>query len=264
MRPAATGRMVGGSRGSAGQRLVHRIPTFCAYRGGGADYMMLNARHVTTRKITRRSFCSSLASTLALLAAAGAPHGRRRRTARISPSCCSTTSTSWASSRCPTAASAAALRASRRSSRPSAPRRGEGARDPGAWRRHAFPVADVGARPRRAYHRAHQHDRARHLRARQPRVRFRQGDVSASAWARPSFRSMRPICAMPDGAPLPGFKDRAIVDFNGVRIGLTGLAYEHRRACRRRRICSFASTIDTTQRAGRGAARARARISSSR
>lgn len=29
-----------------------------------------------------------------------------------------------------------------------------------------------------------------------------------------------------DGAPLPGFKDRAIVTFDGVRIGLTGATYE--------------------------------------
>src|SRR6188474_2223379 len=28
------------------------------------------------------------------------------------------------------------------------------------------------------------------------------------------------------GAPIPGFKDRALLDLNGVRIGLTGLAYE--------------------------------------
>ena len=30
----------------------------------------------------------------------------------------------------------------------------------------------------------------------------------------------------PDGQPLPGFKDRAIVTFDGVRIGLTGAAYD--------------------------------------
>jgi len=29
-----------------------------------------------------------------------------------------------------------------------------------------------------------------------------------------------------DGAPLPGFKDRAILNFDGVRIGLTGATYE--------------------------------------
>src|SRR5438876_6481380 len=30
----------------------------------------------------------------------------------------------------------------------------------------------------------------------------------------------------PDGAPLPGFKDRTIVNFDGVRIGLTGATYD--------------------------------------
>ena len=30
----------------------------------------------------------------------------------------------------------------------------------------------------------------------------------------------------PDGRPLPGFKDRSIVTFDGVRIGLTGAAYD--------------------------------------
>ena len=51
-------------------------------------------------------------------------------------------------------------------------------RDRGARRRHALSLGHVGARPRRAYRRAHQHDRARHLRAGQPRVRFRQGGIS--------------------------------------------------------------------------------------
>ena len=31
---------------------------------------------------------------------------------------------------------------------------------------------------------------------------------------------------MPDGEPLPGFKDRDIVSFDGVRIGLTGAAHD--------------------------------------
>src|SRR6266849_708935 len=30
----------------------------------------------------------------------------------------------------------------------------------------------------------------------------------------------------PDGSPLPGFQDRAIVSFDGVRIGLTGATYD--------------------------------------
>src|SRR3954452_19050759 len=29
-----------------------------------------------------------------------------------------------------------------------------------------------------------------------------------------------------DGAPIPGFKDHTVLEVNGVRIGLTGLAYE--------------------------------------
>ena len=81
-----------------------------------------------------------------------------------------------------------------------------------AWRRHAVALADVGHRPRRAHHRAHQHDPAGHFRARQPRVRFRQGGVSAAHGGGERFRSMPPICAAPDGQPLPGFRDRAIVD----------------------------------------------------
>ena len=51
-------------------------------------------------------------------------------------------------------------------------------RDRGPWRRHALPLGDVGARPRRAYRCAHQHDRGRHPCAGQPRVRFRQGRIS--------------------------------------------------------------------------------------
>ena len=41
----------------------------------------------------------------------------------------------------------------------------------------------------------------------------------------------------PDGQPLPNFKDRAIVTVDGVRIGLTGAAYDQTpRALRTRRI----------------------------
>ena len=36
-----------------------------------------------------------------------------------------------------------------------------------------------------------------------------------------------------DGQPLPGFKDRAIVTFDGVRIGLTGASLRRRRRARR-------------------------------
>ena len=48
-------------------------------------------------------------------------------------------------------------------------------RDLRPWRRHVVSVIDVGHRPRRQHHDADQHDPARHLRARQPRIRFRQG-----------------------------------------------------------------------------------------
>ena len=43
----------------------------------------------------------------------------------------------------------------------------------------------------------HQHDSAGHLRARQSRIRLRQGDVPAAAWAKRNFRSSPPICATP-------------------------------------------------------------------
>ena len=44
-------------------------------------------------------------------------------------------------------------------------------------RRHLLALADVGLRPGRAHRRAHQHDQAGRVRARQPRVRFRQGHL---------------------------------------------------------------------------------------
>ena len=49
------------------------------------------------------------------------------------------------------------------------------------------------------------------------------------------------------GAPLPGFKDRALLDVNGVRIGLTGLAYEQSPRMSSPEDLRFASTIDTTK-----------------
>ena len=76
-------------------------------------------------------------------------------------------------------AAARRLRAARRH-RQGRARQGQGRGRPcdlRACRRHAVALADVGSRPRRAHHRAHQHDRARDLRAGQPRVRFRQGDL---------------------------------------------------------------------------------------
>lgn len=51
----------------------------------------------------------------------------------------------------------------------------------------------------------------------------------------------------PAGAALPGFKDRALLDLNGVRIGLTGLAYEQSPRMSSPEDLRFASTIDTTK-----------------
>ena len=51
----------------------------------------------------------------------------------------------------------------------------------------------------------------------------------------------------PDGAPLAGFKDRAIQTFDGVRIGVTGLAYERSPAASSPEDLKFASTIDTAK-----------------
>jgi 5'-nucleotidase/UDP-sugar diphosphatase len=51
----------------------------------------------------------------------------------------------------------------------------------------------------------------------------------------------------PDGAALPRFKDRAIATFEGVRVGLTGLAYERSPAASSPEDLRFASTIDTAK-----------------
>src|SRR5882757_3580740 len=48
------------------------------------------------------------------------------------------------------------------------------------------------------------------------------------------------------GAPLPDFKDRAMITAGGVRIGLTGLAYEQSPRMSSPEDLRFASTIDTT------------------
>ena len=37
---------------------------------------------------------------------------------------------------------------------------------------------------------------------------------------------MAQTCAVAGGAPLPNFKDRSIVTFDGVRIGITGTTYD--------------------------------------
>ncbi|HTO63306.1 MAG TPA: bifunctional UDP-sugar hydrolase/5'-nucleotidase [Bradyrhizobium sp.] len=49
----------------------------------------------------------------------------------------------------------------------------------------------------------------------------------------------------PAGAVLPGFKDRAIVEVGGVRVGLTGLAYEQSPRMSSPEDLRFASTIAT-------------------
>jgi 2',3'-cyclic-nucleotide 2'-phosphodiesterase (5'-nucleotidase family) len=51
----------------------------------------------------------------------------------------------------------------------------------------------------------------------------------------------------PAGRPLPAFKDRALITFDGVRIGLTGLAYEQSARMSSSEDLRFASTIDTTK-----------------
>src|SRR5947209_1126423 len=50
-----------------------------------------------------------------------------------------------------------------------------------------------------------------------------------------------------NGATLPAFKDRAVLDFNGVRVGLTGLAYEQSPRMSSPDDLRFASTIDSTK-----------------
>src|SRR5215213_8092297 len=49
------------------------------------------------------------------------------------------------------------------------------------------------------------------------------------------------------GAALPGYKDRALLEFSGVRIGLTGLAYEQSPRMSSPENLRFGSTIDTTK-----------------
>ncbi len=134
----------------------------------------------------------------------------------------------------------------------------------GAWRRHAVALGDVRARPRRAHRRAHQHDRAGHLRAGQSRVRFRQGGVPRTHGARRGFRSTARTCAMPTARRSPDYKDRALLDYQ-------------RRARRVDRACLRAVAAHVLARgpalclhhrhhqgAGRGAARPRAPTSSAR
>src|SRR3954451_15866739 len=49
------------------------------------------------------------------------------------------------------------------------------------------------------------------------------------------------------GTPLPAHKDRAIITVGGVRIGLTGLAYEQSPRMSSPEDLKFAATIDTTK-----------------
>jgi len=50
-----------------------------------------------------------------------------------------------------------------------------------------------------------------------------------------------------NGTPLPAFKDRAIFAFDGVRVGLTGLAYEQSPRVSSPEDLRFAPTIDTAR-----------------
>src|SRR5262249_41122337 len=54
----------------------------------------------------------------------------------------------------------------------------------------------------------------------------------------------------PDGAPLPNFKDRAIVTLDGVRIGLTGAAYDDSPRVSSPQDLQFAPTVETIKQQG--------------
>jgi 5'-nucleotidase / UDP-sugar diphosphatase len=54
----------------------------------------------------------------------------------------------------------------------------------------------------------------------------------------------------PDGQPLPGFKDRAIVTIDGVRIGLTGATYDDTARASSPQDLRFAPTVATTKAQG--------------
>src|SRR5256714_2749190 len=49
------------------------------------------------------------------------------------------------------------------------------------------------------------------------------------------------------GAVIPGFKDRALLDLNGVHVGLTGMAYEQSPRMSSPQDLRFASTIDAAK-----------------
>ena len=92
-------------------------------------------------------------------------------------------------------------------------------------RRHAVALADVGLRPRRPHRRADQ--------LIQPDI-FVPGnhefDFGKAIFLKRMAEAKFPLFAAnlpgPDGKPLPGIKDREIVTFDGVRIGLTGAALD--------------------------------------
>ena len=213
---------------------------------------------------TRRSFLASFASTLALLTSwrpgwAQTTHTRERHVRAVQRFL-------------PDGRAAVSGRQDARRLR--APRRrGEGRaragarrgphRDRGAWRRHALALGDVRARPRRAHRRAHQHDRAGHFRAGQSRVRFRQGDFPRAHGRGdvPALRRELPRRRRRGAAALQGPLDR----------------HRRRRAHRADRNCLRAVAAHVLagrpalrlmhrhhEGAGRGAAAARARISSAR
>jgi 2',3'-cyclic-nucleotide 2'-phosphodiesterase (5'-nucleotidase family) len=50
-----------------------------------------------------------------------------------------------------------------------------------------------------------------------------------------------------DGKPVPGFKDRAIVEFDGVRIGLTGAAYDETPRVSSSEDMTFRKTVPTVK-----------------
>jgi 2',3'-cyclic-nucleotide 2'-phosphodiesterase (5'-nucleotidase family) len=51
-----------------------------------------------------------------------------------------------------------------------------------------------------------------------------------------------------DGAPLPGFRDRSVAEFDGVRIGLTGLAYDKSARVSSSEDLQFQPIVETTKR----------------
>ena len=104
-------------------------------------------------------------------------------------------------------------------------------------RRYALALADVGHRPRRAHHRAHQHVA--------PDI-FAPGnhefDFGKATFLQRMAEASFPLFAAnlrgPDGQPLPKFKDRSIMNSTACASGSTGATYDGRRASPARRICS--------------------------